>query len=89
MTAVMVRPDPPARLRRTGMIAFALAGLAACGTAPVQPEPATGASLDNIGDRNDDAALRVSAEQRGRTQADADIRAADRREAARSSTGQQ
>ncbi|MDQ8756742.1 hypothetical protein RCO27_10930 [Sphingosinicella sp. LHD-64] len=89
MTAVAARPGPAARLRRAGMVALALAGLAACGTAPVQPEPATGASLDNIGNRNDDAALRASAEQRGRTQADVDIRAADRREAARPPTGQQ
>ena len=84
-------PAEPARAwrLRTGMTTLALAGLAACGTAPIQRAPANEQSLRDIGNRNDDAALKATAGQRGRTRAEADIRAADRREAERAPAGQQ
>jgi len=81
----------PSRCRaplHAGVTVVALAVLAACASPPPPRAPASEQSLRDIGGRNDDAATRVAVEQRARTRAEADIRAADRREAARMSAEQ-
>ena len=78
------RPRPGA-----GLTAVAFASLAACASPPPPRAPASEQSLRDIGGRNDDAADRAVVEQRGRTRAEADVRAAERREAARMSAEQQ
>lgn len=72
---------------RPFIMAVALAGLAACGSAPAPRQAASETALHGIGARNDDAALKAAAEQRGRAQAENDVRDAERREAARASAG--
>lgn len=59
--------------------------LVACSPPPAQPPTASAQSLEDIGNRNQDAALKAASEQRARTRAEADIRAADGWDASRRS----
>ena len=74
---------------RTGIAVIALAALASCGPTTVDRPPTDQQSLSDIGNRNDDAAMQVAAEQRGRSRAQAVVIEADRREAERQSGGQE
>lgn len=65
-----------------GIMLIALC-LVACGSPPTQPLAASAQSLEDIGNRNDEAALKAVSEQRVRMQVEADIRAADDWDAAR------
>ena len=67
---------------RTATAVIALAALANCGARTAE-RPTDQQSLSDIGNRNDDAAMKVAAEQRGRSKAQADVLEADRREAER------
>lgn len=71
---------------RTVLVAVVLAGLVACASPPPPRAPASEQSLRDIGSRNDVAAAKARVEQRGRTRTEADIRAAERRDAARDSS---
>jgi hypothetical protein len=83
MTRIVARRDVQALPGQilVKLIAGGLAALSACGSPPAQPMPASEQSLRDIGNRNDNAALE-GVEERARMRVEADMRAADRHDAA-------